>query len=340
MPLNTAASSVPFPRNKSQDRSKTSTHTTKNSRAPARSYRNHFLQLAATMACSLQVCMHVQTSCTGRLLSYTGTVRTKDENIHTPCSSPLLPLVLHTAVYRVQLEHEVHAYCTSLSLITSFVACMSIDRPLQGGDVVVFEVDAIGWAPSGARTALSLHHELDPARLPAASAAVRPHGHTPSGRYVLAGGRADEEDGLCQAITPGALKPRVTYRVAGWISVAAAGAGVGGTTTAHHHPAVHVSIRVDGGRCVMDGGAVACSAAASDDASSSRWAEIKGGFRLKESPRSAAVHVHGAPAGVDVKVMDLRIIATDRKARFRYLKDKTDKVSEPRFLFSFIYVWK
>ncbi|KAG0533104.1 hypothetical protein BDA96_04G163700 [Sorghum bicolor] len=249
MPLNTAASSVPFPRNKSQDRSKTSTHTTKNSRAPARSYRNHFLQLAATMACSL-----------------------------------------------------------------------------QGGDVVVFEVDAIGWAPSGARTALSLHHELDPARLPAASAAVRPHGHTPSGRYVLAGGRADEEDGLCQAITPGALKPRVTYRVAGWISVAAAGAGVGGTTTAHHHPAVHVSIRVDGGRCVMDGGAVACSAAASDDASSSRWAEIKGGFRLKESPRSAAVHVHGAPAGVDVKVMDLRIIATDRKARFRYLKDKTDKV--------------
>jgi len=209
---------------------------------------------------------------------------------------------------------------------------MSID--LQGD--VVFEVDAIGWAPSGARTALSLHHELDPARLPAANkgaATVGGHERTPSGRYVLATGLADEEDGLCQAITPGALKPRVTYRVAGWISVsvaAAPGAGVGGTTT--YHP-VHVSIRVDDGRCVIDGGAVACSAAASESEAAgggSGWAEIKGAFRLKESPRSAAVHVHvhGVPAGVDVKVMDLRIIATDPKARFSYLKDKTDKVSD------------
>ena len=146
---------------------------------------------------------------------------------------------------------------------------MSID--LQGD--VVFEVDAIGWAPSGARTALSLHHELDPARLPAANkgaATVGGHERTPSGRYVLATGLADEEDGLCQAITPGALKPRVTYRVAGWISVsvaAAPGAGVGGTTT--YHP-VHVSIRVDDGRCVIDGGAVACSAAASESASHPR----------------------------------------------------------------------
>lgn len=208
---------------------------------------------------------------------------------------------------------------------------MHVDRSLQG-DVVVFEVNAIGWAPSGARTSLSLHHELDPANLPAAAAAAAAvgHQHTPSGRYVQAAGRADEEDGLCQAITPGALKPRVTYRVAGWISVAAAAAPgaagvVGGGTTTQHHP-VHVSIRIDDGRCVVDGGAVACSAD-SEAAGGSRWAEIKGAFRLKESPRSAAVHVHGAPAGVDVRVMDLRIIAADRKARFSYLKDKTDKVS-------------
>jgi len=195
----------------------------------------------------------------------------------------------------------------------------------------VFEVNAIGWAPSGARTALSLHHELDPARLPAAKGvAAIGHERTPSGRYVLAAGRADEDDGLCQAITPGALKPRVTYRVAGWVSVAAAapGAGVGGTTT--HHP-VHVSIRVDGG-------AVACSAASDSESEAgtggSRWAEIKGAFRLKESPRSAVVYVHGAPAGVDVKVMDLRIIATDRKARFSYLKIKTDKVSDTPHAFT------
>jgi GH35 family endo-1,4-beta-xylanase len=184
----------------------------------------------------------------------------------------------------------------------------------------VFEVNAVGWAPSGARTALSLHREDDKARLPAAAVG---HVHEPSGRYVLAAGRADEEDGLHQAISPGALKPRVTYRVAGWISVAggeaaAAKEGGGQQRAADGHP-VRISIRVggDGGR-VVDGGAVC--------AEPGRWAEIKGTFRLSESPRGAAVHVHGAPAGVDVKVMDLRIIATDRKARFSHLKEKTDKV--------------
>ncbi|TKV94423.1 hypothetical protein SEVIR_9G293800v4 [Setaria viridis] len=180
---------------------------------------------------------------------------------------------------------------------------------------VVFEVNAVGWAPCGARTALSQHHE-DPARLPTAAVG---HGHKPSGRYVLAGARADEEDGLRQAITLGALRPRVTYRVAGWISVAGEAAEEEDGNQQGGHP-VRVSIRVgdDDGGCVIDGGAVC--------AEPGRWAEIKGAFRLRESPRSAAVHVHGPPAGVDVKVMDLRIIAIDRKARFSYLKDKTDKV--------------
>ncbi|XP_022681106.1 uncharacterized protein LOC101771993 isoform X2 [Setaria italica] len=187
------------------------------------------------------------------------------------------------------------------------------------GDVV-FEVNAVGWAPCGAGTALSLHHEDDPARLPTA-AAVGQHGHEPSGRYVLAAGRAGEDDGLCQAIAPGALKPRVTYRVAGWISVAGQAAAAEEEDGAGHP--VRVSIRVGGdgdGSRVVDGGAVC--------AEPGRWAEIKGAFRLREeSPRGAAVvRVHGAPAGVDVKVMDLRIIATDRKARFSHLKDKTDKV--------------
>ena len=187
---------------------------------------------------------------------------------------------------------------------------------MQDNDVV-FEVNANGWAPSGAATALSLHDE-DPARLPTAGVG---HGRKPSGRYVLAAGRAGEEDGLRQAITPpGALKPRVTYRVVGWISVAAAGEEVA-EEDGRGHP-VRVSIRVDGGSCgVVDGGAV-CG-------QPGRWAEIKGAFRLREKPGSAAVHVHGAPAGVEVKVMDLRIIATDRKARFRHLKDKTDKVLFP-----------
>ncbi|CAN6197555.1 unnamed protein product [Urochloa humidicola] len=180
---------------------------------------------------------------------------------------------------------------------------------------VVFEANANGWASSGARTALSQHHEDDPVRLPAAGLG---HGHKPSGGYVLAANRADDEDDLYHAIAAGVLKPRVTYRVAGWISVAA----VAEEEEVNHqggHP-VRVSIRVvgEGGCVVVDGGAVC--------AEPDSWAEIKGAFRLRESPRSAAVHVHGAPAGVDVKVMDLRIIATDRKARFSHLKEKTDKV--------------
>src|SRR6185436_18537961 len=65
---------------------------------------------------------------------------------------------------------------------------------MQDNDVV-FEVNANGWAPSGAATALSLHDE-DPARLPTAGVG---HGRKPSGRYVLAAGRAGEEDGLRQA---------------------------------------------------------------------------------------------------------------------------------------------
>ncbi|KAK3140371.1 hypothetical protein QOZ80_5AG0399980 [Eleusine coracana subsp. coracana] len=183
---------------------------------------------------------------------------------------------------------------------------------MAGIQDVVFDTNAIGWAPFGSSTALSLHYEADPERLP-----VGHYAHEPTGRYVLAAGRQDEDHGLCQLITPGALKPRVTYRVAGWISIMAA------TTD----EVVHVSIRLDDGRRVVNGGAVC--------AEPGKWAELKGAFRLSETPRSAAVHVHGAPAGVDVKVMDLRIVATDRKARFRHLRDKTDKVRKRDVVLSF-----
>ncbi|KAL6624434.1 hypothetical protein ACP70R_031755 [Stipagrostis hirtigluma subsp. patula] len=180
---------------------------------------------------------------------------------------------------------------------------------------VAFDVNTVGWAPLGRRTALSLHDEV-PARLPAATAVG--HGHEPSGRYALAACRDDEEDGLRQAIVPGALKPRVTYRVAGWISVAAPPEeedGDGGRKASH---AVRVRISLDDGRRVVDGGAVCAEAG--------RWTEIRGAFRLRESPGSAAVYVQGPPAGVGVKVMDLRIIATDRKARISHLREKTEKV--------------
>ncbi|KAL6848228.1 hypothetical protein ACP4OV_022356 [Aristida adscensionis] len=175
-----------------------------------------------------------------------------------------------------------------------------------------------GWAPVGACTALSVHEE-EPAKVPTETINDVGEDYRPSGRYILARGRADEGDGLCQAITA-RLKPRVTYRVAGWISLAGDCAGAAAAGGGH---AVRVNLRLAGGgdgdeECVVEGGAV-CAVAG-------KWTEIKGAFRLKKSPCAAAVYVQGAPAGVDVKVMDLQVFATDRKARFRKLRKKTDKV--------------
>ncbi|CAM0957103.1 unnamed protein product [Alopecurus aequalis] len=162
-----------------------------------------------------------------------------------------------------------------------------------------------GWAPFGSRTTtLSVHNEEETAMVSIVA------GNKPSGRYVLVAGRADEKDGLRHQITTGVLKPRVTYRVAGWISL---GAGAARGT-------VRVNLAVDddnGNETLVECGALCAEAGG--------WTEIMGAFRLRTQPRSAAVYIHGAPAGVDVKVMDLRVLPTDRKARFRQLKDKTDK---------------
>jgi hypothetical protein len=194
---------------------------------------------------------------------------------------------------------------------------------------VAFEVNLIeddgglaGWAPVGTRTALSSHAERDTAMLiSGAVSAAEPNERIrrSSGRYIVASRRADEEDGLRRAVPAGALVPRVTYRVVGWVSVQGQGDG--------RHHAVRVGLRVDGdGGDDERGSWLDCGAARVEVGGG--WAEINGAFRLRASPRVAAVHVHGAPAGVDVKVMDLQVYATDRKARLTQLKEQTDKVSE------------
>jgi hypothetical protein len=159
-------------------------------------------------------------------------------------------------------------------------------------------------------------HEEEPAKVPTETINDVAEDYRPSGRYILASGRADEADGLRQAIR-GALKPRVTYRVAGWISLGCGAAADAEEGAAGGH-AVRVNLRLDD-ECVVKGGAVCAQVG--------KWTEIKGAFRLKKSPCAAAVYVQGAPAGVDVKVMDLQVYATDRRARFRKLRRKTDKVS-------------
>lgn len=170
-----------------------------------------------------------------------------------------------------------------------------------------------GWSPVGTCTALSVVEE-EPAKVPTETINDVADGYRPSGRYILASGRADEADGLRRPIAAAALiKPRVTYRVAGWIAL-----GGDGATAGDSH-AVRVNLRLDDDDgCVVEGGAVC--------AEPGKWTEIKGAFRLKKSPCAAEVYVQGAPPGVDVKVMDLQVFATDRKARFRKLRKKTDKV--------------
>jgi hypothetical protein len=173
------------------------------------------------------------------------------------------------------------------------------------------------WAPFGSRTTtLSVHSVEDGATLP-----VTMEQKLGSGRYILVSGRADEKDGLRQAIT-GALKPRITYRVGGWVRLGASS------------PAGGAAVRVN---LAVDGDEVECGAVCAE---AGGWTEIKGAFRLRTEPRGAAVYVHGAPAGVDVKVMDLRVFATDRQARFRQLKDKTDKVSLSIDWHVEIFLWR
>ncbi|KAL6848229.1 hypothetical protein ACP4OV_022357 [Aristida adscensionis] len=188
-----------------------------------------------------------------------------------------------------------------------------------------------GWAPAGSST-LSAHDDgsAAPDAVPPPLGAACGGGdgdgddsddearerarRRPTGRYVLASHRADEKDGLCRAI-PRAPAPKVTYRVAGWVGLGGA-AAEGGS-----HP-VHVDVRLDDGRPV-GGGVVVVDAG--------KWGEIKGSFRVDddgdgEPPRCAKVYVHGPPAGVDLKVMDLQVCAVNKIPRLRHLRKKTDKV--------------
>lgn len=177
-----------------------------------------------------------------------------------------------------------------------------------------------GWAPSGSCT-LSAHAEDAPLPPLAATLSaddddsdeeVQQHrARKPSGRYVLAAHRASDTDGLCRAISR-APRPKVTYRVAGWV-------GLQGTAVEGSHT-VHVEVRLDGDRRVGGGVAVV---------ESGKWGEIKGSFRVDdddEPPRHAKVYVHGPPAGVDLKVMDLQVSAVNKIPRLRHLRKKADKV--------------
>lgn len=62
------------------------------------------------------------------------------------------------------------------------------------------------------------------------------------------------------------------------------------------------------------------------EASDDRWYEIGGAFRIEKQPSRVLVYIQGPAAGTDLMVAGLQIFPVDRKARFKHLKNLTDKV--------------
>jgi hypothetical protein len=93
--------------------------------------------------------------------------------------------------------------------------CFACTRPnTDVGQEVMFDVNLIenstlgagldGWSPVGDRTKLSVHEEEPANKVPTETINDVPDEYRPSGRYILASGRAAETDGLCRrAQAPG-----------------------------------------------------------------------------------------------------------------------------------------
>ncbi|KAJ8771367.1 hypothetical protein K2173_026544 [Erythroxylum novogranatense] len=127
-----------------------------------------------------------------------------------------------------------------------------------------------------------------------------------SGLYILVANRSDSWMGPAQIITD-KLKPYMTYQVSAWVRT---GPGAISPQT------INVAFSVDGQW--MNGGEVECI----DD----KWNEIGGSFRIEKQPSNVMVYVQGPAAGVDLMVSGLQVFPVDRRARFKYLKNQTDKI--------------
>lgn len=160
-----------------------------------------------------------------------------------------------------------------------------------------FKHGLAGWAPLGS-CRLSVCTEL-PHMIPSTL-------KVPLGHYILTANRTETWMGPSQIITD-KLKLHLTYRVSAWVRVG---------PTASGRQKVNVALGVD--ERWVNGGHV--------EADSYQWYEVRGSFRIEKQPSKVTVYVQGPSPGVDLMVMGLQIFAIDRKARFDYLKEKTDKV--------------
>lgn len=130
--------------------------------------------------------------------------------------------------------------------------------------------------------------------------------HEPlSGCFILVTNRTQNWMGPAQMITD-KLKLYLTYQVSAWVRI---GLGASGAQN------VNVALGVD--NQWVNGGQV--------EASDDRWHEIGGSFRIEKEPAKVMVYVQGPASGVDLMVAGLQIFPVDRQARFKHLKQQTDK---------------
>ncbi|XP_073104293.1 endo-1,4-beta-xylanase 1 isoform X2 [Elaeis guineensis] len=161
-----------------------------------------------------------------------------------------------------------------------------------------------GWSPLGSCT---LRVYTDPDHLFRLVAGNSPaHDQPLSNHYILTTNRTETWMGPSQTIT-GKLKLHLTYRVAAWVRV---GSGATGPQN------VNVALNID--NQWINGGHI--------EANTDRWYEVKGSFRIEKQPSKVVVYVQGPSPGVDLMLGGLQIFPVDRKARFKNLKEITEKV--------------
>ncbi|KAL3646984.1 Glycoside hydrolase, 10 [Castilleja foliolosa] len=149
---------------------------------------------------------------------------------------------------------------------------------------------------------------------PMAGDSLGPHERL-SGRYILVTDRSQTWMGPAQTITAN-VKPYLTYQVSAWVKI-----GTGATRSQN----VNVALGVDGQW--VNGGQV--------EIIDGTWHEIGGSFRIEKQAAKVMVYVQGPDAGVDLMVAGLQIFPVDRCARFRYLKNQTEKIRKRDVILKF-----
>ncbi|XP_023731846.1 endo-1,4-beta-xylanase 1 [Lactuca sativa] len=161
-----------------------------------------------------------------------------------------------------------------------------------------------GWFPLG-NCALGVTTGSPHVLPPTARDTLGPH-EPLSGHGIHATNRTQTWMGPAQMITD-KIKLFVTYQVSAWVRLGH------GSSGSHN---VNVALGVD--NQWVNGGQVEVN----DD----RWHEISGSFRIEKEFGKIMVYVQGPAPGISFMLAGFQIFPVDRKARFKQLKQQTDKI--------------